>query len=150
MHHLARVTSTIACALTLAVAGCTTAASPIAASGPYPYAATIRPPFERVAVLVTITNRSADDLQVNPADFIARDSEHRVYPANPTATSADGDLVRLATGRRAEALPLPAIMLRQADVLSGFIVFDVPEGVRPVEVIWRQSDTDQIAYLTAK
>jgi hypothetical protein len=50
------------CGIALVVAGCTPTASPIAASGAYPYAATIRPSFERVDVLVTITNRSPDVL----------------------------------------------------------------------------------------
>jgi hypothetical protein len=102
-----------------------------------------------VAILVTITNRSTDDLQINPADFVARDSEHHIYPANPTATGVDANLVRLATGPRLEVLPLPTVTLRQADVLSGFVVFDVPSGVRPVELIWRQTDTDRVAPLSS-
>jgi hypothetical protein len=37
--------------------------------------------------------------------------------------------------------------LRQDDVLTGFVVFDVPAAVRPVELIWRQSDTDTTVAL---
>jgi hypothetical protein len=43
--------------------------------------------------------------------------------------------------------PLPVVTLRQSDVLSGFVVFDVPAGVRPVDLIWRQSDTDTVVHL---
>jgi hypothetical protein len=86
-------------------------------------------------------------LQINPADFVARDANHRVYPSDPSATTTDASLVRMVAGPRLEALPLPTMTLRQADVLSGFIVFAVPEGVRPVELVWRQSDTDQVAQL---
>jgi hypothetical protein len=34
------------------------------------------------AVLVTITNQSGGDLPINPADFVARDAQRRIYPAN--------------------------------------------------------------------
>jgi hypothetical protein len=133
----------------LTVACSSTPATPLAASGPISYPAAVSPPLERVAILVTITNRSTDDLQINPADFLARDGEHRVYPANPLATGGDANLVRLATGPRLEVLPLPTVTLRQADVLSGFVVFDVPAGVRPVELVWRQTDTDRVVQLVA-
>ncbi|HEX8968507.1 MAG TPA: DUF4352 domain-containing protein [Chloroflexota bacterium] len=128
-------------------AACQPSVSPVEAAGPFSYPATVTPPIERLAILVTITNRSTDDLQVNPADFLVRDGEHRVYPSNPTATGSDGTLVRLATGPRDGMLPLPTVTLRQAEILSGFVVFDVPDGTRPVELIWRQTDTDQIATL---
>jgi len=121
--------------------------SPLAAAGPFVYPSPATPPLERVAILVTITNQGTDDMQINLADFIARDADHRIYPADSAATTADGNSVRLATGPRLEVLPLPTVTLRQADVLSGFVVFDVPQGVRPVELVWRQSDTDQIAHL---
>ena len=131
----------------LASVACSSKPSPLSAAGPFTYPSTVTPPLERVAILVTITNSSTDDLQINAADFVARDAEHRIYPADAAATSADGNLVRLATGPRPEVLPLATVTLRQADVLSGFVVFDVPQGVRPVELIWRQSDTDQVAQL---
>jgi Domain of unknown function (DUF4352) len=134
--------------LAIVAAGCTKAVSPLAASGPFTYPSGVTPPLERVAILVTLTNHGTDDLQINPADFVARDADHRIYPANATATTADGTLVRLSVGPRLETLPLPTVTLRQSEVLSGFIVFDVPQGVRPVELIWRQSDTDQIAPLS--
>lgn len=121
----------------------------LSASGPFAYPAVVKPPLERVAILVTIASRSVDDLQINPADFVARDADLRVYAANPTATVADAGLVRVATGPRRETLPLPVVTLRQNDVLSGFVVFDVPEGVRPVELIWRQTDTDSVVRLAA-
>src|SRR5579871_3228043 len=132
----------------LASAACSKTPNPLTASGPVAYPSSVTPPLERVAILVTVTNQSTDDMQINPADFVARDADHHVYPSDPTATTADGDLVRLSTGPRLETLPLPTVTLRQNDVLSGFIVFDVPQGVRPVELVWRQSDTDQVAPLS--
>lgn len=117
------------------------------AAGPYAYPAAVKAPLERVAILVTITNRSSDDLQVNPVDFIARDADRHIYPANPAATIADADLVRVSTGLRAAVLPLPVITLRQDEVLSGFVVFDVPLGVRSVDLIFRESDTDRAVRL---
>lgn len=132
--------------LTMAMA-CSSQASPLAASGPLSYPSNVTPPLERIAIMVTITNRGTDDLQINAADFVARDADHRVYAADPTATTADANLVRLTTGPRLDVLPLPTMTLRQSDVLSGFIVFDVPQGVRPVELVWRQVDTDQVAQL---
>jgi Domain of unknown function (DUF4352) len=134
--------------LGFATVACSQQASPLAASGPFTYPSSVTPPLERVAILVTVTNHGTDDMQINPADFVTRDADHHIYPANPTATGADGDLVRLATGPRLETLPLPVVTLRQADVISGFVVFDVPQGVRPVELIWRQADSDQIAQLS--
>jgi hypothetical protein len=134
--------------LGLASTACKQQASPLAAAGPFSYPSSVSAPLERVAILVTLTNHGTDDLQINPADFVARDADHRVYPADPTATTSDANLVRLTTGPRLEALPLPTITLRQTEVLSGFIVFDVPQGVRPVELIWRQADTDQVAQLS--
>ncbi len=133
----------------LVTVACSTPPTPLAASGPITYPAAVSPPLERIAILVTITNRSTDDMQINPADFVARDGEHRIYPANPVATGGDANLVRLATGPRLEVLPLPTVTLRQADVLSGFVVFDVPAGVRPVELVWRQTDTDRVVPLSA-
>jgi hypothetical protein len=134
----------------LATAACSTQASPLtAASGPLSYPSGVNPPLERVAIFVTITNHGTDDLQINPADFMARDADHRIYPSNPAATVADGNLVRLASGPGPDVLPLPTVTLRQADVLSGYIVFDVPQGVRPTQLVWRQTDTDQVAGLSA-
>lgn len=135
------------CAL-VASACSSAAAPPLAASGPIVYPSGVTPPLERIAILVTITNHGTDDLNINPADFVARDADHQVYPSNPTATGTDANLVRLTTGPRLETLPVPTMMLRQADVLSGFIVFDIPQGVRPVELVWRQSDSDQVARLS--
>src|SRR5207248_5008101 len=58
----------------LLLAGCS-AASPnvLEAAGPFLYPAAIGPAFDRVAILVTVANRTGDDLAVNPADFVARD-----------------------------------------------------------------------------
>jgi uncharacterized protein DUF4352 len=133
----------------LSVAACSKPASALSASGPLAYPSEVSPPLERIAILVTLTNRGTDDMQINPSDFLARDADHRIYAADPTATTADADLVRLAAGPRLECLPLPTVTLRQTDVLSGFVVFDVPAGVRPVELVWRQADTDQVATLQA-
>jgi len=124
------------------------AQGPVAYLADYPAAS--NPPQERVAILVTITNRGGDDLQVSPADFVARDPGRRVYPANPVATAADARPVRLAM--KAQGLPdtppLPTITLRKDDVVSGFVVFDVPAGVRPVDIIWRQTDGDSVVHLS--
>ena len=133
----------------IALVGCNRqTSSPLSATGPVAYPSSATPPLERVAILVTITNHGTDDMQINLADFMARDADHRIYAADPTATTADGSLVRLATGPRLESLPLPTVTLRQSDVLAGYVVFDVPQGVRPVELVWRQADTDQVAQLT--
>jgi hypothetical protein len=128
---------------------CRAQASPLTgASGPLNYPSGVMPPLERVAIFVTITNHGADDLVINPADFVARDADHRIYPSDPAATVSDGNLVRLTSGPGPDILPLPAVTLRQADVLSGFIVFAVPQGVRPVELVWRQTDADQVVQLS--
>jgi Domain of unknown function (DUF4352) len=134
----------------IVMSACSTQTSPLtSASGPLNYPSGVTPPIERIAIFVTITNHGTDDLVINPADFVARDADHRVYPSDPAATISDGNLVRLSSSPGPDALPLPTITLRQADVLSGFIVFDVPLGVRPLELVWRQSDTDQVASLSA-
>lgn len=118
----------------------------LVASRPFTYSADVDPPFERIAILVTISDQSGDDLAVNPADFVARDAGDRIYPADPTAAVTDAHAVRIAHGIQSIS-PLPVITLRQSDILSGFVVFDVPAGVRPVELIWRQSDTDYVVHL---
>jgi len=136
----------------LLVIGCSSTPFTLAASGPYVYPANwaypadANPSLDRIAVLVTITNLSGDDLQINPADFLVRDSQHRVYPSNVTAMGPTITSANLPSETRG-SLPLPTVTLRSNDVLSGFIVFDVPAGVRPVELIWRQSDTDSIVTL---
>lgn len=140
----------IAGVLMLLVAACSAQTSPLtAASGPLNYPSGVTSPIERVAIFVTITNHGTDDLLINPADFVARDVDHRVWASNPAATLSDGNLVRLSAGSGLDVLPLPTMTLRQADVLSGYIVFDVPQGVTPVELVWRQTDTDQIVQLSA-
>lgn len=123
----------------------------IRASGPFAYSAVLNPSLERIAIVLTIANRSADDLQINPADFAARDAEHQVYPADVAATIADARAVTLAAGPLGMRgiVPLSTITLRKDDVLSGFVVFDVPVGVRPVELIFRQSDSDRVVDLPA-
>ena len=139
----------LAVLLMLVTCACSAQTSPLtAASGPLNYPSGVNPPIERLAIFVTITNHGTDDLVINPADFVARDADHHIYPSDPTATVNDANLVRLSAGPSLDVLPIPAVTLRQADVLSGFIVFDVPQGVRPVELVWRQSDTDQVAQLS--
>ena len=118
------------------------------AVGPFSDAAVVTPSLERIAILVTITNLSAGDLQINPADFVARDAQHRIFPANAAATVADANLVSRLTRMRG-SLPLPTVTLRSDDVLTGFVIFDVPAGLRPVELIWRQSDSDASATLSS-
>ena len=134
--------------ISAAVVSCSTVPFTLDATGPFVYSAPVDPPFERVAVTVTIVSKSTDDLTVSPADFVARDNRHNVYPANPTAAVADAHAVRLAHGIQ-NISPLSAVTLRQNDVVSGFVVFDVPFAVRPVELIWRQTDSDTVIPLTA-
>jgi hypothetical protein len=153
LRHTARAMcrAILLASIALIVITCSKTPFTLAASGPWAYSAVVDPPFERVAILVTITNQTGDDLAVNPADFVARDADHRIYPANPTATISDAQAVRLAYVMRHGTqgiAPLPTVTLRQDDALSGFVVFDVPAGLRPVELIWRQSDTDSIVNLT--
>jgi hypothetical protein len=134
----------------LVVASCSEAPFTLTAQGPWSYRSDVDAPIERVAILVTIANRSGDDLAVNPADFQARDANRGLYVANPKATEADAHTVRLAYGAHGGGrgiLPLPTVTLRQDDVLSGFVVFDVPAGVRPSELIWRQVDFDTMVPL---
>lgn len=110
------------------------------------YPAVVGPAFDRVAILVTVANRSNDDLAVNPTDFLTRDAERRVYPSNPAATLADARLAGQSPGLRG-VLPLLTMTLRSQDVLTGFVVFDVPAGATPVELVWRQSDADTVVAL---
>jgi hypothetical protein len=140
----------LAGAVLLVLTACGTQASPLtAASGPLNYPSGVTPPIQRVAIFVTITNHGTDDLLINPADFVARDADHRVWASDPAATVSDGNLVRLTAGPGLDVLPLPTMTLRQADVLSGYIVFDVPQGVSPVELVWRETDSDQVVQLSA-
>ena len=134
-------------ALVLACGGCS-GDKPylVEAAGPFVYPAVVGPTFNRVAMLVSVANRSGDDLQVNPADFVARDARHRVYAANPTATVADARLAGQSPSLRGIP-PLATVTLRAQDVLTGFVVFDVPAGVAPVELVWRQTDADTVVTL---
>lgn len=135
--------------LVLALSACGTPPLSLNASAPFAYPSSVGPSLERVAVLVTITNNSQDDLAVDPTEFAARDAGNRIYPANAAATTADASSVRVIAGQlgMAGALSLPVITLRQNDVLRGFVVFDVPQGVRPVALIFRQADSDSVVSL---
>lgn len=135
----------------LVVAACATETLTLTASSPFAYTAGIDPSLERVAIVVTVTNRSEDDLQINPADFAARDYDHRIYPANPVVALADARLVVSAARPLGlgGVVPLPVATLRKNDVLSGFIVFEVPAGVRPTQLIFRQSDSDRVVELSS-
>lgn len=128
------------------LAACTGDPFALEAAGPFRYQAVIGPAFDRVAILVTVSNRSGDDLQVNPADFVARDAQRGVYASNPAATITDARLAVAAPGLSG-TLPLPTITLRTEEVLTGFVVFDVPSGVSPVELVWRRSDADTVVAL---
>lgn len=137
-----------------AIAACSAGDSlALSASAPFTYPMQGEPSIERVAIVVTIGNKSDDDLVVNLTDFMARDHAARIYAANAAATAADARLVRLAGGQRGMSglLPLPpASTLRKNDVLSGFVVFDVPAGVRPTQLVFRQTDTDHVVNLAAE
>ena len=128
------------------LSGCGAEPFALAATGPYLYPASVNPALERIAIVVTITSQSRDDLIVSPTDFASRDAERRIYVANAAATAADITQVSRAAELRG-TLPLPAVTLRNGDVLTGYVVFDVPAGVRPVELIWRQVDGDFTAKL---
>jgi hypothetical protein len=134
--------------LVLALVAC--AGEPFAfdAEGPFPYSPAAGGALDRVAILVTITNLSGDDLQISPADFVARDGGHRVYTANAAATAADA---RSGNGPRSVrgAVPLPMMTVRGGDVLTGFVLFDLPAGVKPTELVWRQTDRDYVVPLVA-
>jgi len=138
----------LASALAWLAAACGDAPFSVTAAGPfsYPAPATLNPSLERVAIVITIASHSGDDLQINPADFAARDAGHRLYAANVAATAADASLVLRSPELRG-TLPLPVVTLRRDDVLTGFVVFDVPAGVRLVELIWRQVDSDYTVRL---
>jgi hypothetical protein len=101
-----------------------------------------------LAIVATITDQAGYDLVVDPADFVVRDGAGHVFPSNPAATVADAQRLSVTPGTRGN-LPLPVITLRTADVLTGFVVFDVPHGTEPVELIWRQIDSDAVAPITA-
>jgi HlyD family secretion protein len=121
------------------------------AATPFAYSAVTASSLERMAVVVTVTNRSGDDLLVNPAEFLARDVDDYVYPANLAATAADASAVTLAgapLGMRG-IVPLGAVTLRKNDSVTGFVVFDVPVGVQLVELVHRQTDADRVVQLPA-
>ncbi len=122
------------------------------ASGPFVYPAPVDPAIERVAIVISVTNTSEDDLQVSPADFVARDERHRIYGSNAPAALADARLVRAATAPAGAggALPLTTMTLRKNDVVAGFVVFDVPAGTRPTQLVFRQTDADHVVDLAAR
>lgn len=137
----------LALGLALLLVGCTSTPFSLSASGPFAYSTAVgNPALERVAILVTIGNRTGDDLQINPADFVVRDADRHIFTSNPTATLAEARQVSGPLSMRG-ALPLPTVTLRSDDVLAGFVVFDIPSGIQPVELIWRQSDTDSMVKL---
>lgn len=124
----------------------------IGASEPFAYAAAVEPTLQRVAVLVTVRNSSDDDLQVDPADFVARDASRRVYRADPKAAVADARAVRAEASLRGMVgiQPLAAMTLRKGDAVEGFVVFDLPVDARPAQVIFRQTDEDHVVDLAGR
>lgn len=131
-------------------ASCASTPLAVAASGPFAYSGSTELSLERIVFLVSITSHTQDDVQINPADFVARDIDRRIYLPDVAATTADARLVRLA-GRAfglGDITPLPVLTLRQNDTIVGFVVFAVPAGVRPIELVWRQSDGDRVVELT--
>jgi hypothetical protein len=123
----------------------------VEAAGPffYPTPAGLSVSLDRLAIVVTITSHSSDDLQVSPADFASRDRDRRLYVANASAAATEAGMSGRAPELRG-TLPLPVATMRQNDVLTGYVVFDVPPGVRPVELIWRQTDSDYTVPLTGE
>jgi hypothetical protein len=120
---------------------CSSAPFTLDSTGSYSYPSAVNPAFEEIAVFVTITNRSGDDLQVNPTDFVARDTTRHVYLASPPATTSGVPLAGVPL-KMASSLPLPIVTLRNDDVLTGYVVFDVPTNTQLAQLIWRQSDKD--------
>src|SRR5579871_2255903 len=86
----------LAVVISLAAVSCSKPPFILTCVGPWTYGADVDASLERVAILITITDQSGDDLTVNPGDFEARDSNHNLYPANPSATESDAHAVRLA------------------------------------------------------
>jgi len=124
----------------------------LSASEPFTYGAAVEPTLERSAVLVTITNGTGDDLAIDPADFAARDGQRRLYPSDQRAAASDARAVRAQASLlgMVGVQPLPAMVLRKDDVLEGFVVFDLPAGVRPAQVILRRTDEDHVVDLSAR
>jgi len=124
----------------------------VTASAPFSYPTMGDPSLERIAVVVQVTNRSQDDLVISLTDFIARDTQHRLYPADPQATAADARVVRAVASLRGMngVRPLQPLTLRKDDVLVGFVVFSVPAGTRPSQLVYRQTDADVVVDLTAR
>lgn len=129
---------------------CATETFSLAANAAFGYQAVVDSTVERVAVLITVTNKSEDDLQMNPADFTLRAPDRHIYPSNPVATTADANVVRRTAATRGLSglQPMPVVILRKNDVLTAFVVFDVPAGVRPSELVYRQSDTDRVVDIS--
>jgi macrolide-specific efflux system membrane fusion protein len=124
----------------------------VTASAPFSYPTMADPSLERIAVIVQVTNRSQDDLVMSLTDFIARDTQHRLYPADPQATAADARVVRAVAALRGMngVRPLQPLTLRKDDVLVGFVVFSVPAGTRPSQLVYRQTDADVVVDLTVR
>jgi hypothetical protein len=124
----------------------------VTASAPFSYPAAADPTLERIAVLVQVTNRSADDLVIAPTDFIARGGDHRIYPADVQSTTTDARIVRSVAALRGMSgvRPMQPMTLRKDDILVGFVVFSVPAGTRPSQLIYRQTDADVVVDLIAR
>ena len=60
----------------------------------------------------------------------------------------------VSIGRRAPSAPRASwtnalLGTWKDDVLAGFVVFDVPAGVRPTQLVYRQTDADHVVDLAA-
>src|SRR5437763_1889338 len=97
MTRSASTTSPRSCASARAASG---SAEPytVAAPGPIPSPApaNVHAPLEVVAIIVSITRRTGDDLQINRAHIAARNANRRLYVANATDTAAAVRLVSRA------------------------------------------------------
>jgi HlyD family secretion protein len=124
----------------------------LSAEAPLAYPAPTEPTLERIAIVVSITNETADDLVVTPTDLLARDAERHVYTSDPQAGVTDARVIRAtaAFAGMKGVQPLPTVTLRQNDVLVGYVVYDVPTGVRPTQLIWRQTDSDRVVDLPSR
>lgn len=139
-----------AACIALLATSCTAAETfSVAASAPFVYQAFVDASLDRFAVAVTITNHSEDDLLVNPGDLALRDRDGRIYVANLPTSATDARLVRLVGSRLGlpSLLPLSPVTLRKDDTVAGFLTFDLPAGTRPVELVFRQVDTDRVVEL---
>jgi uncharacterized protein DUF4352 len=123
----------------------------MSATAPFSYPALIDGSLRRYAVPVTVVNHGDGSLLVSPTEFQARDRDRHVYRADPVATAGDAALVRRVAGPLGMSglTALPTVNLQKNDVVSGFVVFEVPFGVQLSQLVFREGDNDHVTELPA-